>query len=86
MAFSAAPVMRNGGFPVCDAICAPMAESGVMTRSMGRRESDSSPDHFAGKFLPRHNAAQHAHRGTGVAAIERTGGSGERQAASLALR
>ena len=35
--------MRNGGRLFCEVICAPMAVSGVITRSMGRRESDSSP-------------------------------------------
>ena len=55
----------------------------MITRSMGRRESDSSPDHLAGEVLPGDNAAQHAHGRTGVAAVERRVGSGERQAASL---
>ena len=52
MAFSSAPVMRSGGRPFCDVICAPMAVSGVMTRSMGRRESDSSPAISLENFCP----------------------------------
>src|SRR3984885_7204308 len=43
MASRAAPVICNGGLPSREEICAPMAESGLITRSIGRRESDSSP-------------------------------------------
>src|SRR3954451_23792897 len=43
MAFREPPVIRNGGLPSCDSICAPIIESGLITRSMGLRESDSSP-------------------------------------------
>jgi hypothetical protein len=44
--------MRSGGFPWYDAISAPIAESGVMTRAMGRRESDSSPTISLVNFCP----------------------------------
>ena len=50
--FSLAPVMRSGGRPFCDMICAPIAVSGVITRSMGRRESDSSPAISLENFCP----------------------------------
>ena len=43
MGFNEPPVTRSGGLPCCDAIVAPMATSGLITRSIGRRESDSSP-------------------------------------------
>jgi hypothetical protein len=52
MAFSEAPVMCKGGLPDCEAICAPMAESGLITRSMGRRDSDSSPIISLVNFCP----------------------------------
>ena len=44
--------MRNGGLPCSDSISAPMAESGWMTRCMGRRESDSSPTISLVKLCP----------------------------------
>ena len=44
--------MRSGGFPRCDAISAPMNERGLMTRSIGRRESDSSPTISLVNFCP----------------------------------
>src|SRR5437667_6025386 len=44
MAFSRPPVIRNGGRPPSLASSlAPIAVSGVITRAIGRRESDSSP-------------------------------------------
>src|SRR5271166_5053641 len=35
--------MHSGGRPSCEVICAPIAVSGAITRSIGRRESDLSP-------------------------------------------
>src|SRR5438046_10235272 len=44
MAFTGPPVIRNGGCPPSLASSlAPIAVSGVITRAIGRRESDSSP-------------------------------------------
>src|SRR5437763_16590902 len=44
MAFSRPPVIRNGGRPPSLASSfAPIAVSGVITRAIGRLESDSSP-------------------------------------------
>src|SRR5947208_16738207 len=44
MAFSRPPVIRKGGRPPSLASSfAPIAVSGVITRAIGRRESDSSP-------------------------------------------
>src|SRR3984957_18352170 len=43
MAFRSPPATRKGGFPLCDVICAPIAESGLITRSIGRRDKDLSP-------------------------------------------
>ncbi len=50
MPFSLAPVTRRGGRPFCDAICAPIAVRGVITRSIGRRDNDSSPTISLEKF------------------------------------
>src|ERR1039458_9846117 len=52
MAFRAALVMHSGGLPSCDAICAPIADSGVITRAMGRRERDLSPIISLVNFCP----------------------------------
>ena len=44
--------MCSGGRPFCDMISAPIAVSGVITRSMGRRDSDSSPAISLENFCP----------------------------------
>src|ERR1041385_6816783 len=53
MALSFPPVMRCGGRPPSlELIFAPMLSSGVITRPIGRFESDSSPNNSVVKFCP----------------------------------
>ena len=53
IARSRPPAIRNGGRSCGPAwICAPIAVSGLMTRAIGRRESDSSPKSSLGNCWP----------------------------------
>ena len=50
---------------------APISESGLIMRAMGRRESDSSPNNSLANGWPARMPLEHAHGRTGVAAVER---------------